>query len=77
MKTRYADLSRDSGVTHYDLGDDWIAVWFRNEPEKPYRYPRARIGAAHLREMQRLAAAGRGLSGYISSHPEVRNGFER
>jgi hypothetical protein len=76
MKKRYRDLSGESGVTHYEVGDDWIDVWFKARTE-PYRYRATRIGARHLRELARRAEAGKGLSTYISQHDEVRDGYER
>ena len=72
---RYANRTRESGVTHYELGEDWIEVRF-SKSAQTYRYSTGKIGAKHLREMKRLAKAGQGLATYISQHPDVRDGYD-
>ncbi|HEX7889607.1 MAG TPA: hypothetical protein VF522_09635 [Ramlibacter sp.] len=62
----YRNLSGNSGVVAYEVGPDWIGVKFRDGVT--YRYTYAKPGAIHVEEMKKLAAAGRGLSGYISRH---------
>lgn len=63
----YNNLSGDSGVLAYDIGDDFIKIQFRHYP-KVYVYDSAKPGWSHVQQMQKLAAAGRGLSTYISQH---------
>lgn len=63
---RYLNLSGDSGVTHYEIGADYILVKFHGKP--PYRYSHARAGKKHVERMKALAVAGRGLSTYISQN---------
>ena len=46
----------------------------RYQDGRAYRYTHASTGAAHVREMKRLAEAGEGLSTYISQH--VRERYE-
>ncbi|RDZ26624.1 hypothetical protein [Lysobacter silvisoli] len=70
---RYRNLSGRSGVAAYELGDDRIAVVFVDGAR--YLYTQRSAGARHVAQMQRLAVAGRGLSGYISRH--VRERYER
>lgn len=70
---RYGNLSGDSGVVAYEIGEDAIAVEFREG--HVYLYTTASAGAANVAEMQRLARAGRGLSSYIAR--VVRNGYAR
>jgi hypothetical protein len=65
--TPYSNLSGDFGVVAYDVGDDFIKVQFRHS-RKVYVYNSAKPGWSHVQQMQRLAAAGRGLSTYISQH---------
>jgi hypothetical protein len=60
----YANRSGDSGVVAYEMGRDRIDVQFTNGAT--YRYDARRPGAEAVAEMQRLARAGRGLSGYIA-----------
>ncbi|MGV3661025.1 MAG: hypothetical protein ACO1TE_12630 [Prosthecobacter sp.] len=69
----YGHLNRDSGVTAFDLGKGWIRVRFQDGTV--YEYTAASVGRRHLSQMKRLAEAGHGLSTYISTHPEVRDGY--
>jgi len=64
---RYLNLSGNSGVTHYEIGDDFILVKFRGEGP-PYRYSHAVAGEEHVERMKALATAGRMLGTYISQH---------
>lgn len=64
---RYLNLSGKSGVTHYEIGADYILVKFRGD-EPPYRYSYARAGKKHVERMKALAVAGRGLGTYISQN---------
>lgn len=70
---RYANRSGDSGVVAYAIGPGSITVRFRDGGT--YLYDGRLPGAAAVAEMQRLAVAGRGLSGYISQH--VRGRYAR
>lgn len=63
---QYANLSGNSGVLAYETGPDWIDVKFRNGDT--YLYTHDKPGALHVETMKRLAAAGKGLSGYISQN---------
>lgn len=68
----YQDIGEDSGIAAYEHGRDWIRIRFKHGGT--YKYPSARIGAAHLRAMKRLADAGKGLNTYLNTHPEVKEG---
>lgn len=70
---RYANLGGNSPVTHYQILDNAIAVWFKNGKKNPYTYPTYLIGAYHLQQLIFKAKAGRGLSTYITQN--VRNNF--
>lgn len=61
---RYANLSGDSGVRMYEVGDGFIKVGFVNGTE--YLYTDASAGRANIERMIALARAGRGLSTFIS-----------
>jgi hypothetical protein len=63
---RYLNLKGDSGVTHYDIGPDFIRVQF-GDPTI-YVYDHARPGQYHVDRMKALAVSGRGLATYISRH---------
>jgi len=66
MRKRYRNLSGNSGVVSYETGPDWIAVTFRGGTT--YLYDESEPGSEAVEKMKRLAAAGRGLSTYISQH---------
>ena len=69
---RYLNLSGDSGITHYEVGTDFIRVRFQRGTT--YRYSHLRPGQHHVDRMKALAVAGRGLGTYISQH--VRDQYE-
>jgi hypothetical protein len=71
----YKNLNGNSGVTAYEIGEDFIAVQFGTSVT--YWYSFDSPGAAHVIEMKRLAKAGRGLAEYIATHPAVREGYQR
>lgn len=70
---RYRDLDGDSGVTGYELGEDFIRVEF--EGGSIYRYTIRSAGAMNIEAMKRLAIAGDGLNRFINLH--VKKGYER
>ena len=65
-----------SGITHYELGDDFIKIWFKGN-QWPYVYSDAVIGKPNIDLMKNLAVVGRGLATYINQHPEVKNGYDK
>ncbi len=69
---RYANRGGDSGVVGYDLGSDFIVVYFGDS--SMYKYTNQSAGADNVAEMQRLAQAGEGLNAYINIH--VKYGYE-
>ena len=67
MKT-YKNLSGNSSVVAYEIGEDSITVWYEDSP-KAFRYSyEGRAGKTHVDNMIRLAEAGDGLSTYINFH---------
>ncbi|WP_345811703.1 hypothetical protein AAGS40_12370 [Paraburkholderia sp. PREW-6R] len=72
---RYRNVSGDSGIDAYEIGDDFIRVRFRSGVS--YWYTEASVGATHVRTLKRLARKGQGLSTYISQHAEVSDGYAR
>ena len=69
----YKNLNGDSGVVRYELNKGAITVQFSNG--WLYEYTNASAGSDAIATMQRLAAAGRGLSGFIST--TVHNRYSR
>jgi hypothetical protein len=61
---RYKNLSGDSGVVAFESGVGSITIEFLGGGR--YLYTEASAGVHNIAEMQRLAAAGRGLSTFIS-----------
>lgn len=61
---RYANRSGNSPITHYQMGDDNIIVWFKGGKSYSYSYQKA--GRSHVETMKSLARNGSGLSAYIT-----------
>lgn len=69
--TRYGNGT--TGVVAYELGPGWIRCAFVDG--SMYVYDGTRPGPTPVREMQRLARAGAGLTTYINRH--VRDSYAR
>jgi hypothetical protein len=68
---KYLDRDGTSGVVAYAIGDGFILIEFagrEGDGKRTYRYTNASCGAATVVTMQRLAAAGRGLSTFVALH---------
>ncbi len=61
---RYKNLSGNSGIVVYEIGDDSIKVEFRDGHLYLYTYQSA--GRINIEKMKELAIAGRGLNTFIS-----------
>ncbi len=72
-RVRYGNLSGDSGVTHYAIGADFVAVQFGTPTVYVYDY--GQPGRITVEQMKAFALAGRGLGTYISRH--VRKAYAR
>ncbi len=70
---RYRNLEGHSGVTGYEINDDSITVQFNHDAVYLYTY--ASAGKRSIEQMKKLAAAGKGLSTYISQ--TVKEKFEK
>jgi hypothetical protein len=70
--TKYQNLNGNSGVTAYEIGDDFIRVQFTDGGI--YLYTNNSSGAEHITEMKQLAKDGAGLNTYINQH--VRKNYE-
>jgi hypothetical protein len=69
----YQNRSGDSGVTHFEIGADYIDLRFRGG--RAYRYDHLRPGMLHVNRMKELAESGDGLATYLNQH--VRKNFAR
>lgn len=61
----YMNLSGQSNVIGYDIGNDYITVYFKGS-SKPYTYTYASAGRANVEMMKRLARSGSGLNSFIN-----------
>jgi hypothetical protein len=68
---RYKNLNGTSGIRAYQIGAGSISVQFSSGHH--YLYTDLSAGPANIAEMQRLAAAGCGLSTFISR--VIRDGY--
>ncbi len=70
---KYANLSGNSGIVAYEIGDDFIRVKFCDGHVYVYTY--ASAGKTNVEQMKRLAREGRGLNAFINRN--VYDAYER
>jgi hypothetical protein len=70
---RYRNWSGTSGIRAYEVGLDFIRLWW--DKGEPYEYSYATVGEVHVEEMKRRAKKGSHLNAYINRHPEIKKGF--
>lgn len=66
MRAYKSRSGKDSGVTGYSPGADFIVIRFGGGEVYKYTYDSA--GARRVEQMKRLAEQQKGLSTYISQH---------
>ncbi len=59
-------INMDSGVSAYEIGDDFIVVRFKNGRRYTYSYRKA--GTQQVEKMKSLAISNRGLCSYINRY---------
>lgn len=62
---RYKNLNGNSGVSAYEIEDDFIIVQFSDDTI--HLYSDKSVGAEKVREMKKLATSGKGLNTYITT----------
>lgn len=62
---RYKNISKNSGVSAYEIGIDYIIVQFIDN--RKYRYTYQSAGKDNIEEMKKRAEVGKGLSTFIST----------
>ena len=62
---RYKNIDGDSGVSYYEIGDNYINVKFHGTI-KTYTYSYRKAGRNHVEQMKILARRGEGLNSYIN-----------
>jgi len=63
---RYLNRRGNSPITHYQIEDERIIVWFKGG--KSYSYSYSKAGRNHVEKMKILARNGSGLSAYITQN---------
>ncbi len=61
---KYCDIDGNSGISAYEVGDDFIIVRFKKGGMYLYYY--STTGSNHVNKMIELARMGNGLNGYIN-----------
>lgn len=67
----YKDISGDSGIAAYTVGDDYIKVQFADGEIYLYNYNTN--GKNNIEEMKVLASKGKGLATFINKY--IRENF--
>lgn len=62
----YRNIDGDSGVSQYEIGDDYIRVKFSTGAQYIYTYSSA--GMTNIEHMKKLAKSGDGLNAFINTH---------
>lgn len=70
---RYRNLNGDSGVSAFEIGNNYIQVQFSGKARK-YTYSYSKAGEYHVEQMKMLALRGRGLNSYINKY--VKNLYD-
>jgi hypothetical protein len=70
---RYKNLSGDSGVCAFEIGEDNIKIQFNNS--SVYIYNNIHTGSRNIAQMKTLAEMGRGLGTFINKY--VRDRYAR
>lgn len=74
----YKNLSDLSSVVSYEIGDDFIAIKFKENPDythTTYKYTYDSAGKGNVEKMKELAQDGWGLNSYINA--KVRDLYEK
>ncbi|MBI9054387.1 MAG: hypothetical protein JEY96_11255 [Bacteroidales bacterium] len=64
---RYKNRNGDSGVSSFELGEDYIRIKFKGTI-KLYKYSYRRAGQKHVERMKVLAENGSGLNEYVNRY---------
>ncbi len=62
----YKNAAENSGVSAYEIGDDYIIVEFQDG--STYLYDYKNTGKANIEQMKILALTSEGLTTYINQH---------
>lgn len=70
---RYRNSGRDSGVSSFEIGADYVTIKFSGS-FRSYRYSYRKAGQNHEETMKRLAQSGSCLNSYINRY--VKNLYD-
>jgi len=66
MERYKGKLNHPTGVSGYEIGDQYIILEFEDKDQYMYNYTHP--GKEHVEKMKRLAQIGSGLNTYVSKH---------
>ena len=69
---KYSNLKKGSRVLGYEIGNDYIRVWFEGK-NTPKTFSTTKAGETHVETMKKMAQEGHGLHRYIKRHVENLN----
>lgn len=61
---RYKNIGGNSGVSYYEIGEDFIIVYFSDNSSYLYNY--AKTGSMNVEKMKLFAVNGQGLNSFIN-----------
>lgn len=67
---RYSNRRGNSPITHFQIEDERIIVWFQGG--KSYSYSYRKVGNSQVERMKVLAQSGSGLSAYITQNVKYK-----
>lgn len=70
---KYRDVSGNSGIVNFSSGNDFI--WIEFKGDKVYLYNSRITGEEAIKELNKKAILGKGLSGFISQNPDVGDNY--
>jgi len=74
MIEKYKNISRNAGVIHFQIGDNFIELRFNNAG-LVYKYNGMKPGIVHVSNMKRLTKSGKGLTTYRNK--EVKSYYSK
>lgn len=70
---KYLNLGGNSSIKFYEIGSDFIKIWFNNTSWYVYNY--IKPGRLYVEHMKVLAKKGIGLCSYIMKNKCVKNNY--
>ena len=68
MFVKYNDKKQSSYIDSYQIGDDYIDIIFKKEPNTVYHYSYLKPGEFEVECMKAAALNRSGLTGYLDTH---------